>query len=209
MTKGERTKQEIVRSAAPLFNQKGYEGTSLSDLMTATGLQKGGIYRHFASKEELAADAFDYAWEKARSGRLDGVTEVDNCVDRVKKMIDNFVEKRAGLVAGGCPLLNAAIESDDGNPVLRSRVKQALRLWTARLTDVISEGIEKREIRSSADARKLSQVIIGSLEGALMISRVEGNDGALNGARAHLFEYLDRSARAGRGKARWNRTRIS
>ena len=64
MTKGERTRQEIVRNAAPLFNTKGYEGTSLSDLMAATGLQKGGIYRHFASKEELAAEAFDYAWGK-------------------------------------------------------------------------------------------------------------------------------------------------
>jgi len=209
MTKGERTRQEIVRTAAPLFNQKGYVGTSLSDLMTATGLQKGGIYRHFASKEELAADAFDYAWEKARSGRLDGVTEVSNCVDRVKKMIDNFVEKRSGLVAGGCPLLNAAIESDDGNPVLRSRVKQALRTWTSRLTEVIAEGIEKREFRSRTDARKLSQLIIGSLEGALMISRTENNDGALEGARAHLFEYLDRTVRTGRAKPGRNRLRIS
>ena len=110
MTKGERTRQEIVRSAAPLFNTKGYEGTSLSDLMTATGLQKGGIYRHFASKEELAAEAFDYAWGKAVSGRLDGVGDLSNSVDRIKKMIANFVERRAGLVEGGCPLLNTAIE---------------------------------------------------------------------------------------------------
>src|SRR5208283_5028756 len=72
MTKGEQTRREIVRKAAPLFNQKGFAGTSLADLMDATGLQKGGIYRHFSSKEELAAEAFDYAWQKAVSGRLDG-----------------------------------------------------------------------------------------------------------------------------------------
>ena len=65
MTKGEQTRREIVQKAAPLFNQKGYEGTSLSDLMKATGLQKGGIYRHFSSKEELATEAFDYSWERA------------------------------------------------------------------------------------------------------------------------------------------------
>ena len=73
MTKGERTRLEIVRNAAPLFNTKGYEGTSLSDLMAATGLQKGGIYRHFASKEELAGEAFDYAWRRAFEKRLEGV----------------------------------------------------------------------------------------------------------------------------------------
>ena len=61
MTKGENTRREIVEKAAPLFNQKGFEGTSLSDLMRVTGLQKGGIYRHFSSKEELAGEAFDYA----------------------------------------------------------------------------------------------------------------------------------------------------
>ena len=101
MTKGEQTRREIVQKAAPLFNQKGYEGTSLSDLMKATGLQKGGIYRHFSSKEELATEAFDYSWERAAKGRLDGVEEVPDCVNRLKKIINNFVEMRTGLVAGG------------------------------------------------------------------------------------------------------------
>jgi TetR/AcrR family transcriptional regulator, transcriptional repressor for nem operon len=53
--------KEIIRKAAPIFNQKGYDGAALSDLMCATGLEKSGIYRHFASKQELAGDAFDHA----------------------------------------------------------------------------------------------------------------------------------------------------
>ena len=60
MGKGELTRQRIVALAAPIFNQKGYAGTALSDLMRATGLEKGGIYRHFESKQELAEDAFDH-----------------------------------------------------------------------------------------------------------------------------------------------------
>jgi TetR/AcrR family transcriptional regulator, transcriptional repressor for nem operon len=47
MRKGEQTRHAIIRKAAPIFNQKGYEGAALSDLMEATGLEKGGIYRHF------------------------------------------------------------------------------------------------------------------------------------------------------------------
>src|ERR1700678_1948300 len=65
MTKGEQTRRRIVEAAAPIFNKRGYEGASLSELMEATGLKKGGIYRHFSSKEELAAEAFDYTWEAA------------------------------------------------------------------------------------------------------------------------------------------------
>src|SRR5947209_13321303 len=112
-TKGEKTRQQIVQKAAPLFKRKGYEGTSLSDLMNATGLQKGGIYRHFSSKEELATEAFDYAWQKAVSRRLEGIESSANSVDRLKKMISNFVEFRSELVPGGCPLMNTAVEADD------------------------------------------------------------------------------------------------
>jgi len=58
MRKGEHTRQEIIRKAAPIFNQRGYDGAALSDLMRATGLEKGGIYRHFSSKEALAAELY-------------------------------------------------------------------------------------------------------------------------------------------------------
>src|SRR4029077_15442426 len=64
MRKGEQTRQEIIRKAAPIFNQRGYDGAALSDLMKATGPEKGGIYRHFGSKQQLAAEAFDYAWRE-------------------------------------------------------------------------------------------------------------------------------------------------
>jgi TetR/AcrR family transcriptional repressor of nem operon len=164
--------------------------------MHATGLQKGGIYRHFLSKEELAARAFDYSWGQAVRGRLEGVAQIANCVDRLKKTIDNFVELRVGLVPGGCPLMNTAIEADNGNAVLRSRAKKALQTWTARLMKITAEGIEKRQIHAKVDARKLAQLIIGSLEGALLIGRLEKNDKALRDVREHLDEYLEQSVRA-------------
>jgi len=209
MTKGERTRREIVRNAAPLFNTRGYEGTSLSDLMAATGLQKGGIYRHFASKEELAAEAFDYAWGKAVSGRLDGLAEVPNSLDRIKKMIANFVERRTGLVAGGCPLLNTAIEADDGNALLRSRAKKALQTWSGRITSLVKEGKKRREIDTRTHPRRLSQLIIGSLEGALMISRIEANDGPLEDAQAFLYEYLEQNVRRSKRDASRKRKEVS
>jgi TetR/AcrR family transcriptional regulator, transcriptional repressor for nem operon len=58
MRKGKQTRQEIIRKAVPIFNQRGYDGAALSDLMKATGLEKGGIYRHLESKEQLAVEAF-------------------------------------------------------------------------------------------------------------------------------------------------------
>jgi len=72
MRKGRQTRQEIIRKAAPIFNQRGYDAAALSHLMRATGLEKGGIYRHFESKQQLAAEALDsastMAIEDGRSG---------------------------------------------------------------------------------------------------------------------------------------------
>ncbi len=164
MTKGEQTRRGIVQKAAPLFNQKGFEGTSLSDLMRATGLQKGGIYRHFSQQGRSCKQSLRLFLGKSPSGRLEGIEELPDSVDRLKKMIDNFVHVRSGLVPGGCPLMNTAVESDDGNAVLRARAKKALQSWTTRLSQITSDGITKGHINLGVAPTKLSQLIIGSLE---------------------------------------------
>src|ERR1700720_2958632 len=148
MRKGEQTRQEIIRKAAPIFNQKGYDGAALSDLMKATGLEKGGIYRHFGSKQELAAEAFDHAWKLAMDVRFEGTHEIPNTVDRLKQIVRNFRDRRTGVVPGGCPLLNTAVDCDDGNPQLRAKAREALSSWLHRLEAIVAEGKRRGEVRS-------------------------------------------------------------
>jgi TetR/AcrR family transcriptional repressor of nem operon len=194
MRKGEQTRQEIIRKAAPIFNLRGYDGAALSDLMRATGLEKGGIYRHFSSKEALAAEAFDYAWRETFDSRIRDLDTIPNSVDRLKQLVANFVERR-GVIPGGCPLLNTAIDTDDGNSVLRERARKALRGWRSYVVSMISAGIKAREIRPKIDARKLATLIISSLEGAVMVYRLERNEDALRAVRAHLDNYLETAVR--------------
>jgi TetR/AcrR family transcriptional repressor of nem operon len=199
MSKGEKTRERIVVEAASLFNRRGFEGSSMADLMQATGLEKGGIYRHFSSKEELAAEAFDYAWQASTEARLHDLDSVSNTVDRLKQFITNFVERRSSI-PGGCPLLNTAIDADDGNSLLRERARKALHQWQDILSEIVITGIERKEIKSSVDPKKLSTLIIASLEGALMISRLERDRDALLQARTHLERYLESEVRARAGK---------
>jgi TetR/AcrR family transcriptional repressor of nem operon len=199
MTKGELTRRKIVEAAAPIFNQHGYEGSSLTALMEATGLKKGGIYRHFASKEELAAVAFDYTWEAAWNARLLHVDEKANGIEKLKQLIANFVDHRSP-VAGGCPILNTATDADDGNPVLRARVAKALRSWLSRLQVIVEQAQQRRETRPRVDPNAVSTPIVTSLEGALMISRIHRNDEALQRVQSHLNHYLDSEAAASRGE---------
>lgn len=194
MRKGEQTRQEIIRKAAPIFNQRGYDGAALSDLMKATGLEKGGIYRHFDSKEQLAAEAFDYAWRETLDARIHDLDTISNSVDRLKQLVANFVERR-GIIPGGCPLLNTAVDTDDGNPVLRERARKALRGWRSYIISIVRAGIKAGEIRRKIDAQKLATLIISSLEGAIMLYRLERNEEALRAVQAHLDNYLETEAR--------------
>jgi TetR/AcrR family transcriptional repressor of nem operon len=190
MTKGEQTRKKIVAAAAPIFNQNGYEGSSINDLMEATGLKKGGIYRHFSSKEELAAEAFDYTWDAAWNARLLHVDEKVNGIEKLKQLIANFVDYRSPI-AGGCPILNTATDADDGNSVLRARVAKALRSWLVRLQTIIEQAQERGETRPRIDPEVVATLIVASLEGALMMSRLQRNDKALRRVQSHLNRYLE------------------
>lgn len=194
MTKGQKTRQKIVEEAAALFNQSGFSGFSMSELMKATGLEKGGIYRHFESKEQLAAEAFEHAWREALHTRTHDLDKVPNTVDWLKQFIDNFVHRRPS-VPGGCPLLNTAIDADDGSPMLRRLALRAMRGWRDELVEVVERGIERKEIKRRVDPKQVADIVISSLEGALMVSRLEGNCETLSTVQSYLDSYLDAEVR--------------
>src|SRR5258708_18429713 len=163
-SKGQKTRERIVAEAANLFNQRGFEGSSMSDVMAATGLEKGGIYRHFSSKEELAAEAFDYAWKSAFETRIHDLEQVPNSIEKLKRFIVNFINGRPA-VPGGCPVLNTAVEADDGNLLLRDRVRAAWREWRDYLAAIFAAGAQRQEISPGNGAAESAAPINFSLDG--------------------------------------------
>ena len=188
--KGEKTRRKIIRRAAPVFNQRGYSGTSLSELMEETGLEKGGIYRHFESKEELAVAAFDYAWDEIRRVRLAALDQIPSPLGKLHGMVDTFAAKPSAI-SGGCALMNTAIDADDGNPTLRSHAQSAMREWLEYLESTVRQGVAKGEIKRGTSPPSIASNIISTLEGSLMISRLIGNRTPLCLAREHLHRMLD------------------
>jgi AcrR family transcriptional regulator len=184
-TKGEQTRQAIIEKAAPLFNKRGFEGCSLADIMQATGLEKGGVYRHFSSKEELATEVFRYAMQTAIDARSIADRPELDALSKLRLMVERFVTVPSPL-PGGCPLLNAAVDTDDGNPILRKLVQEELARWKTRIRRVVQQGIADGQISRTADPQRIANLVISTLEGALMITRLEGNRNALHDAQVSL-----------------------
>ena len=189
MTKGEVTRQKIIEQAAALFNRLGYAGCSMQDIMAATGLEKGGLYRHFSSKEELAEEAFRYSLARVTEARWEGIDEVEGAVDKLRFLVHRFVNIHA-IIPGGCPVMNTVIDADDGNPALRKLVQRAVQVWKAKIGCIVTAGIERGEISADIEPRSIANIVIAALEGALMISRLEGNRMAAHDAEAMLDKVL-------------------
>jgi TetR/AcrR family transcriptional repressor of nem operon len=188
--RGEATRRRIVEQSAAVFNRRGYSGTSMSELMAATGLEKGGLYRHFASKEDLAAAAFDYAWETASEPRWRGLDDCGSSLEKLLLLVKNFVEQPPRTLPGGCPLLNTAVDSDDGNPLLRGKARAALDRWRARIAEIVHQGQGNGELRGGVAPAAVAAIVIASLEGAVMMSRLDKTREPLHTVGEHLAEYL-------------------
>lgn len=196
MSKGEETRERVVAQAAALFNTRGYTGTAISDIMEATGLEKGGIYRHFAGKEQLALAAFDYAAEQVRRRFAEGLAGQAHAADILVAFLTVFrgYAQRPPL-QGGCPVLNTAVESDDTNPLLRERARAVVEEWRTMIQATVQAGIARAEIRPEVDGARLALLLIATMEGAVMLTQLLGDSAPLEQAYAHLRQHIERAVR--------------
>ncbi|WP_096625627.1 TetR/AcrR family transcriptional regulator [Calothrix sp. NIES-3974] len=201
MSRGEATRAMIIEKSAALFNQQGYAGASMSDIMRVTGLKKGGIYNHFHSKDDLALQAFDYAISQIQKRYRLAWTSKRHAVDRILAIVDEFQiyvnHPEDPIMKGGCPLLNTAIESDDAHPALKQKAIQAMNSWRQLFRHLIKKGIEKGEIKANVDGDEIASIIISTLEGAVMMSKLYGDSIHVERAIRHLHEFLNLQLRRG------------
>jgi TetR/AcrR family transcriptional regulator, transcriptional repressor for nem operon len=190
-TKGERTRRRILEKAAGVFNTKGYFGSSMSDLVREIGLEKGGIYNHFGSKEELALEAFDYAAGTMRERFQAALEGKEGALERLFAVVDVL----GGLavdppVAGGCPILNTAVESNDAHMELKERAREAMSGWLRLIGGIIKEGVRKGELWPDTDPRETASVVVATLEGAVMLSRLYDDPAYMKRSVDYLKEHL-------------------
>ena len=184
MKKGEATRNRIVVRAANLLNTQGYRGTPVSEIMKATGLQKGGIYRHFESRDALALEAFEFAFSRMRDRLLQAIEGKQTATEKLLALFEVVRgAPREKAFRGGCPIMNLAVESDDADPQLRDAARQAMTRLTGLVERIIAEGMGRGEF-AKEDARARARVIVASVEGGIMLTNLY-KDGA------HLKAVLD------------------
>ena len=179
MTKAERTRQFIIERSAIIINKKGVAGTSMSDLMEATNLAKGGIYGNFQSKEEICLEAFNYLSNAVGRGLDKAISGKSTAREKLFALLDYYQEQVATSQAGGCPLLNFGTEADDTNPAIKQRVAKAIKASQQRISKLVDEGKAAKVFNKSVDSDLFALKMFTMIEGAIFSSRVTSSQTAM------------------------------
>jgi len=192
VTKGERTRQQIIEVTAPLFNTKGYEGTSMADLCKATGLTKGAIYGSFESKEELSRATFQYAIHQMRSVGNEGMKGKETYKEKLIALLEFFTRYVLDTpVKGGCPLMNTAVEADDHRIGMKKIVADELQNSITHMTQLIDRGKKAGEFDPEINSRETALFFFCAIEGAIMFSRVSSSEEAMKAVVSNIKSIID------------------
>jgi len=176
MRNAETTKEKILSTAAGLFNVQGFKATSLKDITDATGFTKGAIYRHFHDKDTLEESTYDFISSKMQGKLRQAIKEKNTASEKLMAICDFFrAYIHSPIIIGGCPILNAGVESDDTKPGLNLKVKQLLDIFQKSLEHIIKRGIEHNQIRPNIDPQHFASIFIASLEGGVLLSKIRKN----------------------------------
>ncbi|HET6226940.1 MAG TPA: TetR/AcrR family transcriptional regulator [Bacteroidia bacterium] len=186
MSKAENTKNYIVEKSAPIFNIKGYNATSLSDIMEATGLTKGAIYGNFENKDEVAIAAYKHNLDELIGKLIVAMRDKKTAIDKLIAFTEYYrTNWKAIFERGGCIIQNAAIEADDNAPYLKKHVQQSIKDWAKGFTRIIEAGQQEGTIKKKIDAEAAAYEMIITLEGAIMLGKIMNN-------QQLLFKGLDK-----------------
>ncbi|MGB1104675.1 MAG: TetR/AcrR family transcriptional regulator [Crocinitomicaceae bacterium] len=192
LSKSEKTSEFIVKRVAPLFNQRGYVGTSMSEITQITGLTKGAIYGNFKNKEELAFEAFAYNVNMVVDKIREVVKDEVKGVDQLMAVVDfyrNYEEHLADL--GGCPVLNFGVDANNQNPVMLKRVQEIVDKLQGYIVKMLEVGIADKAIKSNIDTKLYAQKIYTLIQGAVFMAFTMEDSNYLHMMMDHVDDLIE------------------
>ena len=191
---------QILDAAALLIAERGFTATSIDDVIREARLSgKSHFYHYFKSKEELGYEVLNRQFERFAERGLAILREpMIDPLERLHLFIDSLVALQAERgCKGGSPFGSLAAEMADAHEGFRKRIDIVFERWASQIQSLLWEA--RPQLTEDVDALRLSRFIIATLEGALLMSRVNRDIGVLHGIAADLKRYIGMHVRDGVG----------
>jgi AcrR family transcriptional regulator len=192
LTKGERTRQGILETAAKLATEEGLESLSIGRLAEATEMSKSGLFAHFGSKEELQIATVDYAASVVVAEVIGPAREAPRGLARVWALCDHkldYVERQ--VFPGGCFFAATSVEFNNRPGPVRDRIEEMVRSWRSYLEHAVEQAQEAGELDTSVSAREIAFQIDAFAETANSQYQLFRDAGVFADARRAINDRLD------------------
>jgi TetR/AcrR family transcriptional repressor of lmrAB and yxaGH operons len=179
------SRSNMVHSAASLISEHGVNATSFSDVLADSGAPRGSIYHHFPhGKKQLTDEAMTLTSERVLAYLRSGAGATPH------EVLDHFIAIWRTVVVSskatrGCAIAGVAVDSSDDDTDLMTKARDIFRSWAELLADQLSSAGMKK-----GDALEIARTSLATMEGALILCRVEGNVEPLDVAAKQLRSLL-------------------
>jgi TetR/AcrR family transcriptional repressor of nem operon len=172
---------------------RGYQNTSLDDVLRESGVGKGNFYYHFRSKEDLGYAILDQLVAGFLERTLEPCFAAPDVarLSQIRCFLDRVLEaQRQRNCVGGCAMGNLASELSDVHEGFRARLASVFTAWKGRLTVALVEAQARGEVVATCRPDSVAHFLVAGMEGAILLSKVSKDIGVMEQCVAELKYYL-------------------
>jgi AcrR family transcriptional regulator len=192
-------REKIIQAAMELFWLKGYNSTSIADLLSRTQLNSGSLYHVFPSKQDVLIGVLEAYRDGIEEMLLQPAWgQVDDPIEKIFALLQRY---RTMIVESdcsyGCPIGSLALELHEPDPKVRDLLAENFQNWTNAIEGCLAAA--GRRLPRGVDKTALAQFVLTAMEGGVMQARTHRDvayfDRAVTQLREH-FALLEKAARA-------------
>ncbi|MCP4333852.1 MAG: TetR/AcrR family transcriptional regulator [Gammaproteobacteria bacterium] len=176
----------VIENLMKVFWDKGYEATTMQDLVKASGLLKGSLYGAFGDKQALYLTALKHYNRTRIQAGIDILNGEGGARQKVARLFDNVIEStKRGLFAGGCLLCNASLEKAVSDRQVKNEIKTTIRRLKVALMDAIKMAGVKED-----QAASLAAFIVSAYFGTRVLAKAGAPAAMIGDTRDHCLQLL-------------------
>lgn len=186
-------KDKIIDETLKLFSLKGFNNTSIHDILSAAGTTKGGFYNHFKSKEDLFFQVLGQARAIWRKLNLDGLAQIENPVAQLERLMENYKDrylKDSASFPGGCVFITLSVELNDQDPALFSEIDKGFVGLKKMIRRFLENGKTASALKTDVDPEAVTEVLFNGMLGASVCYGADKSAAGLDKTIGALIAYL-------------------
>ena len=185
------TRTRLVLAAMQLFWEKGYQSTSIADVLKAAKVNSGSLYHFFPGKQDLLIAVLDAYHAGIHEMLLEPAWRgIDDPIAKIFALLARY---RAALVETecfyGCPIGSLALELHEPDPPVRERLAKNFDAWATAITQCLEAAGDR--LPANVDRRQLAEFVLTTMEGGVMLARTFREVGYFDRAVAQLERHFD------------------